>query len=197
LIRIGIIAASQRQAQTLAEALSEEERLEVVEARSFSAADSARLPFADVLLAVGLNPEQIPLEGPPIVLLGDGGDSPAFRGLVRAWLSRSASDAEIVAAIMAAASDLTVLTPEQSRAWLHDSLPSREDLEPLLETLTPRESEVLRMLAQGLANKEIAGKLAISDHTAKFHVAQILGKLGAASRTEAVTIGIRRGLIPI
>ena len=51
------------------------------------------------------------------------------------------------------------------------------------------------MLAAGLANKEIAARLNISDHTAKFHVAAILGKLGAATRTEAVALGIRRGLV--
>jgi DNA-binding NarL/FixJ family response regulator len=61
--------------------------------------------------------------------------------------------------------------------------------------LTPREQEVLRMLARGLANKEIAARLNISEHTVKFHVAAILGKLGAASRTEAVALGIRHGLI--
>ena len=51
------------------------------------------------------------------------------------------------------------------------------------------------MLASGLPNKEIAAKLAISEHTVKFHVASIMGKLGAASRTEAVALGIRRGLV--
>jgi DNA-binding NarL/FixJ family response regulator len=61
--------------------------------------------------------------------------------------------------------------------------------------LTPREVEVLRLLADGLANKEIAGRLGISDHTAKFHVAAILGKLHAATRAEAVAIGLRAGLI--
>ena len=63
------------------------------------------------------------------------------------------------------------------------------------EPLTKREREVLQMLAAGLGNKEIAAKLNISDHTAKFHVGSILGKLGAASRTEAVALGIRRGLV--
>jgi DNA-binding CsgD family transcriptional regulator len=56
---------------------------------------------------------------------------------------------------------------------------------------------VLRLVAEGDANKEIAWKLGISEHTAKFHVASILGKLNAGSRTEAVTIGIRRGLVLI
>ncbi len=53
------------------------------------------------------------------------------------------------------------------------------------------------MLADGLGNKQIAGQLGISDHTVKFHVSQILAKLGAATRTEAVAIGMRRGLVPV
>jgi DNA-binding NarL/FixJ family response regulator len=61
--------------------------------------------------------------------------------------------------------------------------------------LTAREIEVLRMLADGAANKIIAWQLKISEHTVKFHVAQILAKLNAGTRTEAVTIGIRKGLI--
>ena len=55
----------------------------------------------------------------------------------------------------------------------------------------------LRMLAEGLVNKEIAASLGISEHTVKFHISSILDKLGASTRTEAVTLGIRRGLIPI
>jgi DNA-binding NarL/FixJ family response regulator len=61
--------------------------------------------------------------------------------------------------------------------------------------LTPRETEVLGLLAEGLANKEIAGQLSFSTHTAKFHVESILRKLGAANRAEAVKEGIRRGFI--
>ena len=68
---------------------------------------------------------------------------------------------------------------------------------PLIEELTPRELQVLRDMALGSANKEIAERLHISEHTVKFHVASILGKLEAGSRTEAVMQGIRRGLIPI
>jgi len=63
--------------------------------------------------------------------------------------------------------------------------------------LTAREIEVLAMLAEGLGNKIIAARLGISSHTAKYHVASILAKLGAGSRTEAVTIGMRRGLVTI
>jgi DNA-binding NarL/FixJ family response regulator len=65
------------------------------------------------------------------------------------------------------------------------------------EPLTAREIEVLRLLAEGLGNKEIAAKLEISEHTIKFHIRSILGKLGATSRTEAVTRGLRSGLIEL
>ncbi|HKC74673.1 MAG TPA: response regulator transcription factor, partial [Chloroflexota bacterium] len=61
--------------------------------------------------------------------------------------------------------------------------------------LTPREIEVLGMLAEGLGNKTIARRLGISEHTVKFHVGSIFAKLDASSRTEAVTLGARRGLI--
>ncbi|MDX6459165.1 MAG: hypothetical protein QOE55_2862 [Acidobacteriaceae bacterium] len=67
----------------------------------------------------------------------------------------------------------------------------------LAEHLTARETVVLRLMALGLGNKEIASRLDISEHTAKFHVSSILAKLGASSRTEAVTIGMTRGLVAI
>ena len=69
------------------------------------------------------------------------------------------------------------------------------DDEPLAEPLTPREREVLALVAEGLSNKAIAEELGISDQTVKFHVASITGKLGAANRTEAVRRAVRRGLI--
>ena len=68
---------------------------------------------------------------------------------------------------------------------------------PPSESLTPREREVLELLADGLPNKTIAARLAISDQTAKFHVASICGKLGAANRTKAVRLALRRGLLSI
>ena len=66
---------------------------------------------------------------------------------------------------------------------------------PAGETLTVRETEVLQLVAQGLPNKIIASRLGISLHTVKFHVAAILAKLNASSRTEAVTLGARRGYV--
>ena len=65
----------------------------------------------------------------------------------------------------------------------------------LYEALTPREREVLEVLAQGLSNRAIASRLAISEHTVKFHVSSIFAKLGAENRTDAVRRGVRLGLI--
>ncbi|MCS7350073.1 response regulator transcription factor [Thermoflexus sp.] len=72
-----------------------------------------------------------------------------------------------------------------------------EEEEAFGEELTPREIEVLRLLADGLANKEIAARMGISEHTVKFHVSSIYRKLGAANRAEAVRLGLRRGWIPL
>jgi DNA-binding NarL/FixJ family response regulator len=126
--------------------------------------------------------------------------SAALGAGVRGVLPNDISPDQLVAAIEAAASGLVVLHPTQSSTPVNTngfpSSPARSPaLEELADALTPRESEVLQMLASGLGNKEIAAKLAISEHTVKFHVASILGKLGATSRTEAVSLGIRRGLI--
>ena len=117
----------------------------------------------------------------------------AFRLGVRALLSRNASAAEILAAVEAAASGLAVVDPRELETLLGSTASAPAPVET--HTLTARELEVLRMMAEGAANKAIAWKLGISDHTVKFHVASILGKLRAASRTEAVTLGVRKGLI--
>jgi DNA-binding NarL/FixJ family response regulator len=68
---------------------------------------------------------------------------------------------------------------------------------PLEERLTPRELEVLEALAEGLSNRAIASRLQISEHTVKFHMSSIFGKLGAENRTDAVRLGVRRGLITL
>jgi DNA-binding NarL/FixJ family response regulator len=81
-------------------------------------------------------------------------------------------------------------------AWLMAPDSNGGEPEPsLVEALTPRELEVLDLLAQGLSNKAIAARLAISDQTVKFHVASICGKLGAANRTDAVRLAVTRGLV--
>lgn len=75
------------------------------------------------------------------------------------------------------------------------SLPSSRRTEPLIESLTAREHAVLALVADGLSNREIAHDLAISEHTVKFHLASIFGKLGVSTRTEAVQRGVRLGVI--
>jgi DNA-binding NarL/FixJ family response regulator len=75
--------------------------------------------------------------------------------------------------------------------------PPRTRSEAFEEPLTPREIEVLTLLAEGLPNKAIAERLGISDQTVKFHVAAIIGKLGASNRTEAVRLAVRRGVIAL
>jgi NarL family two-component system response regulator YdfI len=118
------------------------------------------------------------------------GVAEALRSGVRAVLSRHSSASQIVAAIEAAAAGFVVLQPSDLDGLLVSPQPAS-----LAEPLTPREVEVLGMLAEGQSNKSIAHRLGISEHTVKFHVTSIMGKLNAGSRTEAVTQGIRQGLI--
>jgi NarL family two-component system response regulator YdfI len=119
----------------------------------------------------------------------------ALRAGVRAVLPSSISPDQLVAALEAVAAGLIVMHPAEVGAVFPTAEPSSRPFAELAEPLTPRESEVLQMLASGLGNKQIAVRLAISEHTVKFHVASILGKLGAGTRTEAVSLGIRRGLV--
>lgn len=136
----------------------------------------------------------------PAVLLADDAEGTstgeALRLGARAILPREAQPEEILAAVRAAASGLIVLHPEGARS-LMSALPAitRPEHTVEAENLTPREIEVLGMLAEGTGNKLIARRLGISEHTVKFHVGSILAKLNAASRTEAVAIGVRQGLI--
>jgi DNA-binding NarL/FixJ family response regulator len=137
---------------------------------------------------------------PGIIVLADDPrhvlvDEPAVRGLLRGVLPRDAATSEILAAIHAVAAGLVALHPEALDASRRRG-PARAESNPA-EPLTARELEVLGMLAEGLGNKAIASRLAISSHTAKFHVAAIMGKLGARSRTEAVALAMRRGLVAI
>ena len=125
-----------------------------------------------------------------------GWSSEALRSGVRAILPTDIAPDQLLAALQAASVGLVVLHPADMNATLPAAAaPASQSLAELAEPLTRREREVLQMLAAGLGNKEIAARLAISDHTAKFHVASILGKLGAATRTEAVALAIRRGLV--
>jgi len=137
-----------------------------------------------------------------IVLLTEVSDarsiSRLLRSGVRAILSRESEPDDVLSAIFAVYDGLVLLsmpTAESLAAVFGDQPLEVED--DLSEEITSRETDVLRMLAEGLVNKDIAARLGISEHTVKFHISSILDKLGASTRTEAVTQGIRRGLIPI
>lgn len=143
-------------------------------------------------------PSDIGADIPIVVLEGseNGAASDLLRQGARAVLPAGVSPAELLAAVRAVFSGLIVLHPSTIAAIPHAAVnASRNASEEWIEPLTKREKEVLQMLAAGLGNKEIAAKLNISDHTAKFHVGSILGKLGVSTRAEAVAMGIRRGLV--
>lgn len=112
-----------------------------------------------------------------------------------AMIASDASTEQLEAAILGSAAGL-VTVDQQIASHIAGQLRHEfPDIRQSVEELTPREIEVLRLLARGFGNREIAARLGISEHTAKFHISSILGKLDATSRTEAVTEGLRRGLI--
>ena len=147
---------------------------------------------------------------PAIVILTDDDDGTRLTDLidagVRAVLPRNAPGAEIAAAVTAAAAGLLALAPDWARgfanagrsAWNPEATaPAPSSRNGSSQTLSARELEVLRMLSEGLANKQIAARLGISEHTVKFHVGSVFTKLGASTRAEAVMIGARQGLIVV
>lgn len=121
---------------------------------------------------------------------------PAIEGLSWGVLPGDAAVEELIAAVSALYNGLIVIHPHIAAGMLtRSAVPGANASEPLVEPLTAREQEVLQLIGQGLANKMIADRLHISEHTVKFHVSAIYAKLGVASRTEAVRAGARRGLI--
>jgi DNA-binding NarL/FixJ family response regulator len=117
----------------------------------------------------------------------------ALRGGASAVLARQSEARELLAALDAVAAGLIALDPAARDALAPAATAARGSA--LAEPLTERERQVLAMLANGLSNRRIAERLAISENTVKAHVAAILAKLGATTRTEAVTLGIRLGLV--
>jgi two-component system, NarL family, response regulator YdfI len=118
----------------------------------------------------------------------------AIRAGVRGILPAEVAVDQLRAALEAVACGLVAIHPSEIQA-LRTAATSSSDFLEAVEPLTARERDVLQMLSQGLGNKEIASRLKISEHTVKFHVASLLGKLGASTRTEAVSVALRRGLI--
>jgi two-component system, NarL family, response regulator YdfI len=206
MVRVLVVATAAVARVGLSSALSIDPKIEVVG----TAADLAALATAVdrsqpdvILLDLGDSPqasvwEQLNLlqtgrsQPIPIALYDWDGDlQMAVLAGVRGILPDTSTEVELVAAIAAISKGWLVLPP--STIELFDL---RERLvAPSAQILTPREVEVLVQLGAGLANKAIAQTLHISDHTVKFHIASIFQKLNVSTRTEAVTAGIRLGLI--
>jgi two-component system nitrate/nitrite response regulator NarL len=138
-----------------------------------------------------------PSAPPAVAIVADEIDArDALAAGARAALSRETDGERLAAALRAVVQGLVVLDDAFAAALLRE-VPETESPPELLENLTPRESEVLQLLTQGLANKAIAQRLGISDHTVKFHVNAILGKLGVQSRGEAMVQAVRLGLVTL
>jgi DNA-binding NarL/FixJ family response regulator len=181
MIRVAVVADSSRLRSELSDVLRDSGRFDVVAAEDLT---------ADVVVADAATKAIDDLNAPLVLLSDDDELLAALRPLRTgiALLPTTATAEQIIAAVEAVAAGLLVLHADHAGA-----LSAR----PADDPLTPREREVLHMLAAGLGNKEIATRLRISDHTAKFHVSQILAKLDAVSRAEAVSIAMRRGLVPL
>ena len=195
MIRVKVRSPSPFAQAGLENAISADPRFEVITA---CASDSDEP--VDVMLLEGTDGEAAEATVRTVLLTEtvSGSDFAHLSQLgIRGFLPRDSAIQEITAALEAASEDLTVIAPE----FLHGLFPAsagREDeIDYLQEPLTSREREVLALLAGGAGNKQIAAQLNISESTAKFHVSSILGKLGATTRTEAVTRGYRLGLILI
>lgn len=172
-------------------------------------ADTVAETEPDVLLLALDGAEELPLplalppdaaaRQPAIVLLGDEPvdrwGARALRLGARAVLPRTASADAIEAAIAAAVAGLVVLPPDLAAAAPVRTAASLSAPPATPPSLTPRELEVLQLLAAGFGNKVAAARLGISEHTVKTHVAAVYAKLGVSTRGEAVAAGVRLGIL--
>ncbi len=167
--------------------------------------EAAPGPGVALLGELGGGPPESVRGRPAVVVLADGAGgaegSPAaaLRAGARAVLRGDAAPDEILAAVHAAAAGLVTLPGDLAAELLDARLDARPRgsaaAPPDSAPLTRREREVLAMMAEGLGNKSIARRLGISEHTVKTHVAALFAKLSVSGRTEAVTVGVRRGLV--
>jgi NarL family two-component system response regulator YdfI len=204
-LRVLVVADSDVRAATIEAALRDETGHEIVvgRPRSLRQLVEEHDPAVVVVAPRGsrveamLEPLRDMLHTPPVMAMVEeprlAWTAGARRAGLQAVLRADAPAEHIVAAVDAVASGLIALDPDAFRpAARAASGESTED-----QPLTGRERQILEMLAEGLSNRAVARRLGISPFTVKFHVASILGKLRAASRTEAVTLGVRRGLISL
>jgi DNA-binding NarL/FixJ family response regulator len=144
--------------------------------------------------------DQLGREAPgiPIAVISDAPSvvAEALSAGASAVISADISPAILAGALGATAAGLAVLGRDLVSSLLPAVVGGDEPLRPI-ERLTPRESEVLQLLARGMTNAEIGSRLEVSEHTAKFHVGAVLGKLGARSRAEAVAVASRLGWITV
>ena len=194
MIRVVVAARSSVVRAGLESVVRSSSSLELAGSLDWALINSAEFE-ADVLLMDpgDVLPEQ---SSQPAVLLLDTSDaalvSAALRSGIRGVISREATPEEIESAIQAVHAGLVAITAGSLTELLRDIRPAAD---ALAEPLSDRELEVLNLIAEGQSNKLIAHSLGISEHTVKTHVASILAKLGAGSRTEAVSQAIRRGLV--
>ena len=135
-----------------------------------------------------------------LLLAGDGRAAAQLRSLpLSGWgiLPLDSSPAELQAALVAVARGLVALAQPLAEQLLGQRSPVAVPTLDQADPLTAREREVLQLVSQGLSNKLIARELQVSEHTVKFHVSSIFAKLGAASRTDAISRGARQGLITL
>jgi two-component system, NarL family, nitrate/nitrite response regulator NarL len=200
-LRVLVVAASPALRAGLVSLLASDRLLDPMVAEGLERGEAGSAPSAIVVdYSVG-EPEEIlsiaeAFPGSPLVMIGadPATDGPGLSGAPVAYLPGDVDAAALAAAVHAATAGLIVLDPTVAGATgVHTHARVSENT----ETLTVREREVLLLVAEGLPNKAIARELGISEHTAKFHVGSLLGKLGAASRTEAVTLATRRGILPV
>lgn len=158
-----------------------------------------RLPLWNDTDDLSFQRHNVQLNNPAILLLVEDWQpeaiAPSLQLGVRGILPIEVTSSEMIATIQAVAIGLTVLHPDITASLLtHLPASTRSPVDPI-PALTSREIEVLSMLAEGLGNKAIARRLTLSEHTVKFHISSIFSKLGVSSRTEAVIVGARQGLI--
>jgi two-component system, NarL family, nitrate/nitrite response regulator NarL len=196
MLRVAVVAEDPLVRSGLVSLLGTEPDLSVLSEPSVP--DSARLAETGTALIVldlgdGLSVERsfAAERIPTLALVRDTEEAlDALHAGARGVLQRSVDGERLLAALRALAAGVAVFEPALLRALLAGRVTPAD-----AQTLTPRETEVLELMAEGLSNKLIADQLKISDHTAKFHVNAILNKLGAGTRTEAVVLAARRGLL--
>jgi DNA-binding NarL/FixJ family response regulator len=207
-IRVAVVASAAAVRAGLHALLNEDEQMEVITEAASLRELRMRLAGIDVLVWVlpTLTRDQLTEilnadEAFAVLFLVEPGDVEIElpeRFALHTWgvLALEASAEELHAAVHALEAGLLVGLPELLEPLLGE-LPESKRLpaDELVETLSEREVEVLQLLSEGLANKQIALKLGISEHTVKFHSSAIYAKLGATNRTEAVRLGILRGLV--